>query len=68
MRVEVSSLVGMMEVASRLGVQKQTVRAWRQRDYLDFPEPLVVVSRTPLWRWSDVKRWAQSRPTLEDRL
>lgn len=65
MRVDVTDLVGMLEIADRLGVERQTVRAWRQRGL--FPEPVAVVSRTPVWRWRDVQRWADSRPSLSTR-
>lgn len=65
MRIDVEDLVGMMEIADRLGVQRQTVRLWRHRGV--FPEPLAVVSRTPLWRWRDVDKWAKSRPSLSTR-
>jgi len=49
-------LVGPQEVASRLGVAPNTVSMWRARCLL--PEPLTVVSNTPVWHWPIVREWA----------
>jgi hypothetical protein len=49
-------LVGPQEIASRLGVAANTVSMWRARGVL--PEPLTVVSNTPVWHWPLVREWA----------
>lgn len=48
--------VGLVEIAQRLGVARQTVDAWRHRDLL--PEPRWTVGGRPAWDWSDIARWA----------
>ena len=62
---EPEDLVGVREVAERAGVAAATVHSWRRR-HGDFPEPVVVLSTGPVWRWPDVEAWAgtlrQGRP------
>lgn len=58
-RVDPEQLVGVAEIASRLGCSVQTVHAWRRR-YQDFPEPIARLSMGLLWEWPDVSAWAQS--------
>lgn len=50
--------VGSDDIASRLGVKRQTVAMWKQRGLL--PEPRWIVSGRPCWNWPDVLRWAES--------
>jgi len=49
-------LVGPQEIASRLGVAPNTVSMWRARGVL--PEPLEIVSNTPVWHWLLIREWA----------
>ena len=49
-------LVGPQEIASRLGVAPNTVSMWRARGLM--PEPLAIVSNTPVWYWPLVFEWA----------
>lgn len=57
-RVDVDELVGAAEIAARLGVKRlQVVHDWRRR-HGEFPRPVVTVSRTLVWHWPDVQRWA----------
>jgi hypothetical protein len=49
-------LVGPHEIASRLGVKSNTVSMWSARGLL--PEPLAIVSNTPVWHWPLVHEWA----------
>ena len=51
-------LVGIVEVADRLGVERATVDKWRQRRIM--PDAEWVVSGTPIWRWSTIRRWAEA--------
>jgi len=50
-------LAGPKEIASRLGVKSNTVSMWRARGVL--PEPLAIVSNTPVWHWPLVREWAE---------
>ena len=50
-------LVSPAEIAARLNVREQTVHAWRMRGIL--PEPMVVLSRVPIWRWRTIKVWSE---------
>lgn len=52
----VPPLVGVPEIAERLGVDKRTVHRWRGRD--DFPTPLERLASGPVWDWPDVDQWA----------
>jgi len=50
-------IVGIPEIAEKLGVKRATVDVWRQRD-VGFPEPTHTVGGRPAWIWSDVAAWA----------
>jgi predicted DNA-binding transcriptional regulator AlpA len=52
-----ADIVGMGEIADRLGVARTTVWQWRQRDVL--PIPAVIRSNSPLWDWRVIERWAR---------
>lgn len=52
-------LVGPIEMADRLGVQRDTVHKWRYRRVL--PEPLMTLSGTPIWEWETIWQWAEDR-------
>ena len=63
-KVDADDLVGTLEIAARLGVSRtQVVHAWRQR-HPDFPQPIAVVSRTLVWDWKQVERWAKATGRL----
>ncbi len=49
--------VGIPEIAERLGVQRNTVDAWRKRQLL--PAPGWTVGGRPAWNWPDIEQWAQ---------
>jgi predicted DNA-binding transcriptional regulator AlpA len=67
-------LVGIPEIAERLGVARRTVVAWRyrhrrrpvKRPWLPFPEPFSLGGR-PVWQWTDIERWAQATGRLNGR-
>jgi predicted DNA-binding transcriptional regulator AlpA len=48
--------VGTLEIAARLGLQRQTVAVWRRR-HSDFPQPRWTISGQPAWDWSDIEPW-----------
>src|SRR5690606_21271027 len=49
--------VGLVEIAERLGVERQTVDAWRHRGVL--PDPAWTVGGRPAWAWSTIEEWAR---------
>jgi len=61
MRVDTSDLAGLAEVAELLDVSRERVRQLLRSPKSGFPEPVVVLAATPLWRRSDVARWDASR-------
>ncbi len=57
--VDVELLVGSAEIAERLGVTSHTaVHRWRLRDPT-FPQPVATVTRTLIWLWPEVEKWAK---------
>ncbi|HEV2121244.1 MAG TPA: hypothetical protein VGW38_00520 [Chloroflexota bacterium] len=56
-------LVGMAEIAERLGVTHGQVRVWRHRKQL--PEPEWDLRNGPLWRWATIRKWAEETGRLE---
>lgn len=54
------ALVGVAEIASRLGVRPNTVIVWRRRG-LEFPSPLAALAMGPVWYWPDIDAWYQAR-------
>jgi hypothetical protein len=49
-------IVGVKEIAERLGVKPQTAAAWRHRGLL--PPAEGTVSGAPAWQWQTIERWA----------
>jgi len=67
-------LVGIDEIAERLGVPRSTVSVWQSRGWpkgngakpVKPPKPLGIVSkRVSVYRWSDVARWARATGYLK---
>lgn len=52
------TVVGLAEIARRLGAPRATVDMWRYRGL--FPAPRWQVGGRPAWRWQDVERWAKA--------
>ena len=64
-RLDVDQLVGVSEIAARLGAASPArVHDWRQR-YDDFPEPVLQLAMGLLWSWPEVEGWARSRGRLK---
>ena len=52
-------LVGASEVAEMLGVSKQTLINWRNRDST-FPEPVADLKSGPVWQRDEIVAWAKA--------
>lgn len=61
--VDPADLVGVAEIADRLGCSVQAVHAWRRR-YPSFPDPIAHLSMGLLWAWPDIARWAKATGRL----
>lgn len=48
-------IVGLKEIAVRMGVKQQTAAAWRHRGLL--PAPEGTVSGAPAWQWQTIEEW-----------
>src|ERR1700683_2689390 len=55
-------IVGLKEIAERLGVRQQTAAAWRYRGLLPIEEG--TVSGAPAWAWPTIHRWAKDTGRL----
>ena len=58
----ISEPVGMSEIAQRLGVRRNTVDSWKQRDIL--PKPWWLVGGRPGWPWPVIEQWARETGRL----
>ena len=56
-------VVGVAEIAERLGVGEETVAEWERRGLL--PQPDRSVGETPAWDWHGVEAWARETGRLE---
>jgi predicted site-specific integrase-resolvase len=55
----VVELVGLTQIAERLGVARATVDSWRRRGQL--PEPHQMVGIHPLWDWERLNSWLRAK-------
>jgi hypothetical protein len=55
-------IVGLKEIAQRLGKKQQTAAAWRYRGLL--PPEEGTVSGAPAWSWATIERWARETGRL----
>jgi DNA-binding transcriptional MerR regulator len=57
--------VGTGEIAERLDVEHQTVRAWKVRGLL--PEERWTIGGRPVWDWrQDIQPWARETGRLNE--
>ena len=56
-------LVGLTEIANRLGKPVDTVKKWRHRQLL--PKPDYVLAQGPIWDWETIRLWAQQTGRLK---
>jgi len=55
--------VGIVEIAERLDVVRDTVDKWRERGLL--PDADYTVGGRPAWEWSTIEAWAVETGRLE---
>lgn len=63
-------LVGVTDIAERVGVSRETVRTWesgKRRDG-DFPRPCGEVGRAKVWEWGAVNAWLSANLNKGDGL
>ena len=60
--MEPLDIVGLKEIAERLGKKQQTAAAWRYRGLL--PPEEGTVSGAPAWSWATIERWAKETGRL----
>lgn len=53
-----AGLVGLGEIAARLGVKRDTADHWRSRGVLPEPDPADAAGRRPRWPWHVIRAWA----------
>jgi len=49
-----TDLVGLTQIAERLGVPRNTVDSWRARGKL--PEPDLMIGIHPYWDWETIRQ------------
>lgn len=58
LRALAAHLAGPAEIASRLGVEANTINVWKAR-HADFPAPVRRLKSGDLWDIREVQRWAE---------
>ncbi len=56
-------LVGLTEIAVRLGKKVDTVKKWRHRQLL--PDPDYTLAQGPIWDWETIRLWAEQTGRLK---
>lgn len=56
------TVVGIAEIARRLGRSRATVDQWKWRGLL--PDPSWAVGGRPAWNWPEVEAWAKATGRL----
>lgn len=57
-----TDVVGLAEIADRLGVKPRTAVQWHWRGVL--PEPTWKLAMGPAWDWEVIAKWARSSGRL----
>jgi len=61
-------LVGLHDVADRIGQPRNTVNVWRRR-YADFPAPVATLHMGQVYTWPDILAWLNTRrPAIAERI
>jgi hypothetical protein len=58
--LHVRAMLTISDIADMVGVEPDTIAAYRYRGYL--PEPQAVIGRTPVWSRPVIRHWIQTRP------
>lgn len=58
--LHVRAMLTIADIAEMVGVEPDTIAAYRYRGYL--PEPQAVIGRTPVWARPIVRHWLDTRP------
>lgn len=61
---EPKDLVGVAEIAERLGLGTSVVHDWRRR-HTEFPQPVLQLKMGLIWSWTDVAIWARDTGRLD---
>jgi len=61
---EPRDLVGVAEIAERLGLGTSVVHDWRRR-HPEFPQPVVRLKMGLVWSWTEVATWARETGRLD---
>ena len=56
-------LVGLTEIARRLGISRQRAHVHAKRP--DFPRPVDGLAQGRIWRAIDVEKWARQNPRYD---
>lgn len=56
------TVVGLVEIADRLGVPRTHVDQWKWRGIL--PAPAWIIGGRPAWDWPDIEEWARTSGRL----
>lgn len=62
-RYSAEDLVGVHEIAQRLGVGTSVVHDWRRR-HMAFPDPVLKLGMGFIWYWPEVRDWAAQTKRL----
>jgi predicted DNA-binding transcriptional regulator AlpA len=57
-----SALLTYDNIADKVGLHKETIRKYRQREV--FPEPHTYFNRTPVWTEEQVNAWIEAREAV----
>ena len=57
-----SALLTYDNIADKVGLHKETIRKYRQREV--FPEPHAYFNRTPVWTEEQVNAWIEAREAV----
>lgn len=60
------TVVGLAEIAERLGATRTSVDQWRHKGIL--PEPSWTIGGRPAWDWRKIAKWARSTGRLPEEL
>lgn len=55
-----ADVVSVSEIAARAGRPINTIQSWRRR-HRDFPTPLAQLAAGPVWTWTPVRDWIETR-------